>query len=1405
MILTALSISNKNFIQYFILLIALMSGSALALNENQISILKQLTLQEYEEIDRELKTKHLYREAELYINRAMACINRRKRNHFFISENRKTAEKLSVKRSDNTTKLGIPYPLLRTFNLVQAMIHHGKEKAIIKITKDNRAAGVVTDYVDRLLSERAEQVPTEGIDWVNLSYEFRQYQSLGPCTIKAEKNKDFDYRLIHPHSTPYRKLHLLRNGELVLNNVNIIRQGNLEDGDQIIYPKNSPKNSHDNTSDYPKLSPIRNSASKAREIYMAVDRLQTFLDNRYPDKFRFSINDDNMFRVSLDFVVPYGWWQDAFFRVVFSFDNVGNEGPTVHVEYGPKMYHLFHSDLFLTNSYRNSKEYLGILYKNWSRSYSKCVHYGPEKFSIENQILNIINCVTTDFDIKTSGILAYNFHQKSPQSLITEEIILANTQAKKIDTPLYIETNHNKIANSVRERIKDDDDPVFDYLVMDDLDSEFDKSDDSESIKTDIFIPVKMYSEAEVLEFELTSIKNFHDLIYEARRKSAFKIPHNNEPVVYYKNKKLDEHNFKKVLYGIKKWSAIRKKKEAEKEGRKEKIKNKHKKKHDILPVIVKVPGYESRAFEIAKTYPLYYANYFIPENPRHLMHNDLAKKRAPRKLIKWEIHLVDNKKLAKSNNMLHQYKIFLPLETQKTTERYRGGTQYGSLPNIWIPKVRDDMSDVEKKFVLMSMYDLSRYKFKIPNNLKKASVSNLGNNIITKALLLSEDDKWMPTQAYLEFLLQRVQMSLLISDENYSIAKENNAFFESLINGNIDNNVIGDLAFFLGHLTPSLRYLSSMNVPDKVEITYRIVLNYLIETCVRALMHNELDASSEIVKQLIEKPEQFSLDAIYASNKKDIAVAFNVLQIVDFLFTKIVFNSFHKQAFDLTLYDHELEGLQLNIKNMRKIVDGEKNIMPLFLDHLFPTAKYYSGDLDFESEEFLNKFMLSVLKKYEDRTKIQDVKASLQALLKSKDQNSFFFSKDKTDELISLFRKKTPELLVNAPNGKGGFRQTCYHCRELYETENPIRGKGRTTNRTTGKPKETLVKPFHKACMKEDKRIRQQVGQLYKKMEKGYPKKQIFEPDYCHNPVPDGFELIRINGDGNCMFSSIAEIFNRNRRSGQAGVWDVWDQQAVRQIMDYNLRQIYSTIQDYPDKEKLMQELELLLGIDADVIPSVLNNNVITDSASLAQSELGRLQQFGDAQLIALLVPTQGVWFPVITQGDYGAHREIYDLKRWVNFAPNLLAILLENKNYPFPDLSESQRALLLQLLLSQNFDQARLFVAQILTNPHQSSAYLIHYPSSVALLEHFDAAVSIETPQNMEVNSPQTNQIDGAFEDSFKDEKNKRMKLDPASSVPNNKTGRETLQDTKPLLLRLQTKFPTLLTSPGISFNIM
>ncbi|WP_252179081.1 hypothetical protein [Endozoicomonas sp. 4G] len=663
-------------IHFIVLLITLLSGSALALNDTQKNMLKQLTLQDYEKLDQELKRKDgLYRKAKSYINIVMADFNRKEKKHFFIKKNRQVAKQMGIKATGNTTKPEIPYTLLRTFNLVQAMIYRDRK---VK----NSAATVVTNYVKILLSKRRtiNQEPTKDIASIEIILENRfNIPITTTTTIRTLNNKQYNFPVKYPpYNILHKKMHLLRNGEFIFTNVNMIREGVLKNGDKIIIP--------DNLS-HLKKSPIKNPASKAREIYISVSRLQAFLDNQYPEKFRLRICDKNMFQVSLDFIAPSGWWKDAFFRVLFNFDNFGEKEPGFCLRYAPEVSHLVSNKFSMLQRYRKYKEPIFDFHNKY-----------PNNFSVEKQMLNIINFLVDCMDTMTKDVFSSDWNGTSPQNAIIQEIINANNLAQQeVNTQVYIETDPGKIEKSVRERIKDGEDPVFNYLTTDEF--------NSESISTDIFMPVRMYNEAEIIEFDYTTIKKFNDLIYEASNKSRFIIPKSIKPVVYYKHKKLDEHNIQEVLSDIRKGNT------------------KRKKKRDILTMIVKVPGYERRAFLQAVCHA---DKHYITEQKYHFINSytlsEIVNTSELRKPIKWEIHLFDNKKQAKANNMLYQYKLILPLRTHKTTERYRGMDKYRG-DNVWIPTVRDDMPEVQKKFALMSMYDLSRHKFRISNNLKKASV----------------------------------------------------------------------------------------------------------------------------------------------------------------------------------------------------------------------------------------------------------------------------------------------------------------------------------------------------------------------------------------------------------------------------------------------------------------------------------------------------------------------------------------------------------------------------------------------------------------------------------------------------------------------------------------------------------
>ena len=1268
----------KYKIYIYILFLSLISVNVFAfpLSQKQISVIKKFDYEDYQKI--ESKIKHIpEKDLASYLSLLLENLNATKRNTYFREQSKTVGRLLGITANPDSNKEQMPYEVRRAFNLVQAIIYFHRlnrtEDEFIYIPTEN----IDSDYewlIEIISNYADDKIITE--DRGNLS-------SKNPKSAISVNQKS-------------------KNGKVTTQ------------------------------------SPMRNPAAKAREVYFAVNNLRNFLEQKYPDNFEISVNDHNMLEVSLDFVAPTGWWQGAFFRVIFNFDNIGDEGPNVDVQQAPPVSHLFGNKLCLMQIYKNSKRYpdadSGFNIHNWW--FNHCngrVRYGSNNYSIEQQIIQVINFMAGDFDIKDEGSLAYLHAKKTRHEFyvsaaeeISQRIYNNNLNASQLETSLTVETNLEKIKEAAKTRITPNGDPNFDYLVYDETDNE------KEHSKTRIFLPATMYKEAEIVVYKGEEIGNaivktdengdkvetrgsaYKDIVFKALKGTNFYIPKEVEPTLYYEGVPIDKDEIDLIVY------------EAEKRNRKENPKRTNNKNSE-LAMIVKVPNYEERAFEKATEDN---SEYYTPENPDILCSGVCTKEK-----IEWEIHLAPGgKKRAKANNMVNQYYFMLPRESMKRTERYEGGFQFGGKANVWIPTIRENMSEAEKEFAVTAMYDLSKRMLALPYE-KKYIMANKGNNIITKSLLKPGKDveTWQPTQAFLDILLHSVQMSILIATKDYSIVESNNLFFEHALKGELNRNTIKDLAYFLGQITPSLKHLSNMDYKEIALVNQRIMTNYLIEICVRTLLFNEFGSGSELVDTITETPESFKLSDIINTNKTGLQVAFNTLALIDFLTQKIVFA---EKSDSFKVSESEVELLQTRIKSLYSKMESSKDFLPSLLDDLLPTAKYSPTGIDFNDDHFKNKFRLAVLKKYKQRSRKKKVRTSLKKYFKetigsSSTDNDPIFDKKETEALINTFREKTPKRFINEKTATGSYKQTCYHCGEVYETTVPISGRRKHKRKHDKGNKPRLFKPFHnKKCKEEYKSIRTGAKKLYDQMESQYPQKQINGPVTHYNPVPEGYELIRVNGDGNCMYSSIAEIYNRQQLSEEMGAWN---QQAVRDTIDRNLRSINNAIQNHPRRSNLLRELALLTGLNAETIPAIIENHVITQSAAVGASELEVLQQFGDTQLIPLLAPTQSVRFSVITQGRSGLNTGVYDLNLWVTLAPNLLAALLADPHFSFPDLSDPQRLEIAELLQSDVTGAIRRI--EEITSDWQTVGHLIHYPNAISRLEHFDAAVIIDTSQDMEV----------------------------------------------------------------------
>ena len=758
-----------------ILFASLMVPNAFAgymLGQEKISILKQFNYEDYQAIEKKIRAidVNISQSVDSYIDLLMVDQSTKKKHRYLRDKNKEVAGLLNIKVNKDSNKEGIPREVLSAFNLVQAIIYfYTRNPPIISSSSISLPLPVKNDIQNSLIDIIDEYTTTKIRDLYDTDTASVKNSEPLMVTLRDFKNKVTNIN-VNNNGNFFREMPLFfdveRNNVSVYRNLRPLDESTLKPGDKIIERNLLDKRTAQ--------SPVRNPASKAREIYLAVNNLQSFLNKKYPNKFELSVDDNNMFKVSLNFVAPYGWWQGAFFRIIFYFDNIDDEGPEVNVGVAPPVSHLFGNDLCMMQIYKDSLKYRHLsVHETMMSRCSNRVRYGSNNYSIEQLIIQVINFMVLDFDIKEEGILTpspnvdITYNLESIVNKISDNIHTNNLKASIVDTKLDVQTDHEAIRSAVLLRTKDEKEPEFDYLVYDESEISPEIKNGNKPSKTRIFSPVEMHRTAEIVEFKPKEIKNYQALVSEARKKTSFHIGKYIEPTVYFEGKTFGEKKTREKITAAKEISTRENKKRTDKQNSK-------------LSMIVKVPNYEKHAFKQAADIGL---STYIPEYPNslYLQNNDaiLDTQSARERNIKWEIHLIPgDKKRAKKNNMVNQYKLIIPRE-RKLTERYWGGSQYGGQANTWIPTLRKDMSEAEKDFAVSVMHDLSQKKFALPNE-KKYNMANEGNNIITKSLLFPDADAntWLPTQAYLEFLLQRVQMSILISKKDYSIAEDNSRFF---------------------------------------------------------------------------------------------------------------------------------------------------------------------------------------------------------------------------------------------------------------------------------------------------------------------------------------------------------------------------------------------------------------------------------------------------------------------------------------------------------------------------------------------------------------------------------------------------------------------------------------------------
>lgn len=138
-----------------------------------------------------------------------------------------------------------------------------------------------------------------------------------------------------------------------------------------------------------------------RDLYLARNHIQSYMDTHYPGKFALTIPTDDPFTVVAEFVAPFGWWEGAYYKVEFDFSrtNKHNEGPLAKVILAPPVAHLFNERLCLAQLLPHS---VGRDWY-WQKDGKAVAKYSSYNFDRVQQMMNVINYIIMDTDFWDDG------------------------------------------------------------------------------------------------------------------------------------------------------------------------------------------------------------------------------------------------------------------------------------------------------------------------------------------------------------------------------------------------------------------------------------------------------------------------------------------------------------------------------------------------------------------------------------------------------------------------------------------------------------------------------------------------------------------------------------------------------------------------------------------------------------------------------------------------------------------------------------------------------------------------------------------------------------------------------------------------------------------------------------------
>ena len=936
----------------------------------------------------------------------------------------------------------------------------------------------------------------------------------------------------------------------------------------VTFPASTPADF--NTAAFIRLNQGVNGPRLQRDIYLAKNHIQSYMDTHYPGKFALTIPTDNPFKVIVEFVAPFGWWEGACYKVEFDFSrtNKHNEGPSVRVILAPPIAHLFGERLCLAHIIPHSA--CGG-YWDWDEKGKAAAKYSSYNFDRVQQMMNVINFIIMDIDFwdeagRGSGYPNPANFERSEQGWyhvpdnrylmdlrevvkkfsgtegleklkrhISEKIAAVNQEAFAnisslsftVDPQVIYQQKSSSLVFSgiaplecriSSETSSPDDvpDPLLIYshnalsscvpmspIVIEpsgewgqqlstknQVEVVLEHNGETHTVahKADYFYPVLLEPQARVTEFHATADTHFFitdrkgkkipiydwdkdfdsefeiDVILDqalqtfnlielktvlSKKLHTFFNSTQQLKAVYHDNKKIEsDHDLDKVIKSLK--NDIKKK-------------NDHRKNTDKLAVI------------------------FV--------------KKAPIKR-KWKAILKSTKTMAKVSHFASQYKLIIPQETPTTTQRYRAGMQMDVEANAWLPAMDMAMQGHEAIAAIKLLTDFAHKTLKLPYK-KEAITACDANNIIMKSLImtmvhaLQKGKDWLPSQCFLDFLVNAINTHYIISESYADLKYRNMKLVAHAFSGTLDKKNLKDFEFLINYLVSVLIQINNISQQDRNALRPRLIMNAFVEYLVR-VMEREYKNPEQFAAQGLDNEAELTIDKIITVSKTGFSVVTHQLVILDFLLHQ------NEGKYLSILTEDQQEQLQILIRNVQKLISADQSDQyAQFMELLFPVARHWTVPIDFTSKEHQQAIIKTVLEKFHERTNSSvPSQASIDSVQPMEVvENTVLgrsFVVEAENEFEHLDRRLSEQLAglklrKNVPVEKDNittYQHNCHYCGEifttrnpLYETKNPVkieRQKKGFINRSG--------MPIHQECKQKRQEDTKNSLSLISAIERNYP-----------------------------------------------------------------------------------------------------------------------------------------------------------------------------------------------------------------------------------------------------------------------------------------------------------------------------